>query len=54
MQIRAKSKLIHPDLSLKYYRAPRYRVSYVMIVLVERRCTDCTIHFLKQRIFIKT
>ena len=26
---------------LKYYRAPRYRMSCVIIVLVERRCTGC-------------
>ena len=30
------------DLCLKYYRAPRYRLRCVIIVLVERRCTGCT------------
>ena len=28
------------DLCLKYYRAPRYRVRCVTIVLVERKCND--------------
>ena len=27
-------------LCLKYYRAPRYRMRYVIIVLVERRCKN--------------
>ena len=29
-------------LCLKYYRAPRYRMRCVIIVLVERRCAGCT------------
>ena len=29
-------------LYLKYYRAPRFHVRCVIIVLVEWRCTDCT------------
>ena len=29
------------SLCLKYYRAPRYRVRCMTIVLVERRCTSC-------------
>ena len=33
--------IIGADLCLKYYRALRYRVRCEMIV-VERRCTDCT------------
>ena len=44
-------------LCLKYYRAPRYRMRCVTIVLVERRCTGCKINDLrswKQRIFTKT
>ena len=30
------------DLGLKYYRTSRYRMRYVIIVLVERKCTGCT------------
>ena len=30
------------DLCLKYYRAPRYRMRCVIIVLIERKCTGCT------------
>ena len=45
---------IDTDLCLKYYRTARYRVRYVMIVLVELRCTDCTNKLLKQRILAKT
>ena len=26
----------------KYYRAPRYRMRFVIIVFVEQRCTGCT------------
>ena len=38
-----KEKNIFCDfLCLKYYRAPRYRMRCVRIVLVERRCTGCT------------
>ena len=29
------------DICLKYYRAPRYSMRCVIIVLVERRCTGC-------------
>ena len=41
-------------LCLKYYRAPRYRMRYVVIVLVERRCTGCKIndlHFWKNNVY---
>ena len=45
------------DHCLKYYRASRYHMRCVMIVLVERKCIDCTnkyLHLLKQRIFTNT
>ena len=43
---------------LKYYRAPKYRMRYVIIVLVERRCPGCknkrSSLLGKQRILTKT
>ena len=41
LQSKRNSWLNGVDFCLKYYRAPRYRVRYVMIVLVELKCIGC-------------